>query len=82
VGAITGADVSWEFDGPTSDFGPPGLAQTVGLEVNADSTDQGGGRYVSSKVDFPVPGRWTVTIHVVRDTPFLHDHATFRLLVP
>ncbi len=70
-GAITGAGVSWDFDGPSSDW-----------TVNTTSTEQGNGVYRSAKVDFPAPGAWTMKIHVVRESPYLHDHATFSLLVP
>jgi len=69
--AITGAGVSWEFNGPTAD-----------LTANATSTEAGSGVYRSPKVDFPASGAWTVRIHVIRASPEIHDHATFRLSVP
>ena len=63
----------------------------VGLEVTSEAgeaigtfaaTATGEGLHTSAAVDFPAAGNHLIKIDVSQEATGLHDHATFRVLVP
>ena len=63
----------------------------VGLEVTSEAgeaigtfaaTEGEAGLHTSPAVDFPAAGNHLIKIHVSQEATGLHDHATFRVLVP